>query len=140
MKRPPTLTPLVTGKVSSRETTPFCNAAVVVTILKVEPGGCGAEKACPARPRTAPLRASSTAIPPLRPASAATAASCRVGSIVVFTALPGRGSDWARIRESPPLFDWASSSPPGLPARRVLKALSTPLIPTGVPGGKPWLA
>ncbi len=32
----------------------------------------------------------------------------------------------------------ASSLPPGLPARRRLKARSRPLIPTGVSGGKPW--
>ncbi len=49
----------------------------------------------------------------------------------------GRGSDSARIRAVPVSSATASSVPPGLPARRVLKACSRPLIPTGVPGGKP---
>ena len=51
------------------------SAAVVVTILKVEPGGCGAENAIPASARTSPLRGSSAATPPSRPASPTTAAS-----------------------------------------------------------------
>ena len=140
MKRPPTLTPLMISNSSSSETTPFSSAAVVVIILKVEPGGCGAEKAWPARARTSPLRASSTAMPPTRPARAETAASCRSGSIVVFTGAPARGSASARIRVEPPASLTASSEPPGLPARRALKACSRPLTPTGVSGGKPWRA
>ena len=109
----------------------------MVTILKVEPGGWGAEKAWPARARTSPLRASSTATPPERPASAETAASCSSGSIVVFTGAPGRGLAWASTRTEVPVSSTASSEPPGLPARRVLKARSRPLIPTGVSGVKP---
>ena len=61
-------------------------------ILKTEPGGCGAEKATPASPRTSPSRGRSTATPPNRPASASTAARCTRGSIVVRTGLPRRGS------------------------------------------------
>ena len=79
MKRPPTLTPSTISNSSSSETTPFCRAAVVVIVLKVDPGGCGAEKACPARARTSPLRASSTATPPARPARADTGGELQVG-------------------------------------------------------------
>ena len=74
---------------------------MVVIILKVDPGGWGAEKACPASARTSPLRASRTAMPPERPASAETARSCRPVSIVVFTGAPGFGSPLARIRAEP---------------------------------------
>jgi hypothetical protein len=59
------------------------SAAAVVTILNVEPGGWGAENAIPASARISPLRGSSAATPPKRPASAVTAASCRRVSIVV---------------------------------------------------------
>ena len=52
---------------------------MAVITLKVEPGGCGAEKAMPARARTSPVRASSAAIPPKRPARASTAAACTAG-------------------------------------------------------------
>ena len=132
MNRPPTFTPLTTGKSSFSETTPFSSAAVVVTILKVEPGGWGAEKAWPARARTSPLRASRTAMPPERPPSAETAADWRRGSIVVFTGAPGFGGDWARTREALPESATARSEPPGFPARRALNAFSRPLTPTGV--------
>ena len=68
-------------------------------------------------------------MPPERPASAETAASCRPGSIVVFTGAPGLrlglGED---PRPSRPSSATASSEPPGLPARRALKACSRPLI------------
>ena len=140
MKRPPTLTPLTTGNSSSSETTPFSSAAVVVIILKVEPGGWGAEKAWPASARTLPLRASRTAMPPDRPASAETAETWRAGSIVVFTGAPAFGSDWARMRAELPEPATASSEPPGLPASRALNACSRPLTPTGVSGAKPWRA
>ena len=111
---------------------------MVVIILKVDPGGWGAEKACPASARTSPLRASRTAMPPERPASAETAVSCRPVSIVVFTGAPGFGSPLARIRAEPVSSETASSEPPGLPARRSLKACSRPLTPTGVSAEKPW--
>ena len=61
------------------------SAAVVVTILNVEPGGWGAEKAIPARARTAPVRASRAAMPPKRPAERGRAASCTAESMVVRT-------------------------------------------------------
>jgi hypothetical protein len=136
MKRPPTLAPFTTSNSSSGVTTPAWSAAVVVTILNTEPGGRGTLNAEPASARTAPLRASSTAIPPARPANAETAASWRSGSMVVRSACPGRGSDLASTRS--PSGPEATSSPPGLPASRELKAFSRPLTPTGVPGGKPW--
>ena len=45
-------------------TSPASSAAVAVTILKVEPGGCGAENATPASARISQVRGSSAAIPP----------------------------------------------------------------------------
>ena len=42
-------------------------AAVVVIVLKVDPGGCRGREGLPARARTSPLQASSTATPPARP-------------------------------------------------------------------------
>ena len=66
---------LSTGNSVDGFTRPRSSAAAVVTSLKVDPGGCGAEKAMPARARISPLRASSAATPPSRPASATTAAS-----------------------------------------------------------------
>ena len=101
---------------------PFCRAAAVVIILKVEPGGWGAEKAWPARARTSPLRASSTAMPPTRPARAETADSCRPGSIVVFTGAPGFGSALAIVRVEPSALT-ASSEPPGLPGEPCVEGL-----------------
>ena len=119
----------------------FSRAAVVVIILKVEPGGWGAEKAWPASARTSPLRASRTAIPPERPASAETADSCRPVSIVVFTGAPGlRLALGDRCAPSRSSSETASSEPPGLPASRALKACSRPLTPTGVSAEKPCRA
>ena len=82
---PSMIAALSTGNSVLGLTMPASSAAVAVTILKVEPGGWGAEKAIPARARISPLRASSAAIPPKRPARATTAASCRRVSIVVCT-------------------------------------------------------
>ena len=101
ISRPPTVAELTTGNRSSSLTTPASSAAVVVITLKVEPGGCGAEKAIPARASTEPCRASSTATPPRRPARAATAAACSAGSIVVCTGRPGTGSLDASTRPLP---------------------------------------
>ena len=78
-------------------TLPASSAAVVVTILNVEPGGWGAENAIPASARTSPLRGSSAAIPPRRPASAVTAAFWMRLSIVVRTGGP-RAAGCARAR------------------------------------------
>ena len=51
------------------------------------------------------------------------------------SACPWRGS-----RAEPPSSGTASSEPPGLPARRALKACSRPLTPTGVSAEKPCRA
>ncbi len=66
-------------------------------------------------------------MPPTRPARAETADSCRPVSIVVFTGAPGlrfgfgEGAGRAvRVARRP------AASPPGLPARRALKACSSP--------------
>ena len=121
-----------TGNSSEGFTLPASSAAAVVTILKVEPGGCGAEKAIPASARISPLRGSSAAIPPKRPASAVTAASWRRVSIVVRTG--GEGAGRARaITRSP-----ASSTPPGRPASLCSNASSSPFWPTGQVRGNPF--
>ena len=65
----------------------------MVTILKVEPGGWGAEKAMPASARTSPFWGSRAAIPPSRPARAVTAAAWMRVSIVVRA-----GGGRARLR------------------------------------------
>ncbi len=122
---------LSTGNSVRGLTMPASSAAVAVTILNVEPGGCGAENASPASARISPLRGSSAAMPPKRPARPVTAASCRRVSIVVRTGLAGFGRARASTR-SP-----ASSSPPGRPARRSSKACSSPFWPTGQSRGKP---
>ena len=104
---------------------------MVVTILKVEPGGCGAENATPARARTSAVRASSAAMPPNLPASAVTAARWSFVSIVVRTVFPGRGVERASSRR--PAISW----PPGRPARSSSNARSRPDRPTGQSRGKP---
>ena len=53
-----------TGKLSLRRTVRASSAAVSVTILNTEPGGCGAEKATPASASTSPVRGRTAAIPP----------------------------------------------------------------------------
>ena len=107
------------------------SAAAVVTSLKVDPGGCGAEKAMPARARISPFRGSSAATPPSLPASATTAASWSPVWMVVRIAFAGRGCARARTRLP------ATSSPPGRPRSRSSKASSRPLWPTGQSAGKP---
>ena len=107
-------------------TMPRSSAAVVVTILKVEPGGCGAEKAMPARARISPLRGSSAATPPSRPASADHGGLLEAGVDGRLHRLGGARLARARARGSP-----AISSPPGRPRRRCSNASSSPLCPTG---------
>ena len=115
-----------------------------VITLKVDPGGCGAEYPSPASASTDPLRASSTAAPPYRLPSASTVVCWSSGSIVVRTALPRTGSVVASTRPPPISLSsaalTASSWPPGRPARRSLKASSSPEIPVRVSGGKPAIA
>ena len=69
ISRPPTTCVVSTGKLSLSLTTFSSSAATVVTTLKDEPGGWGAENARPDTPSTDPCLASSTATPPKRPAS-----------------------------------------------------------------------
>ena len=107
------------------------SAAVVVTILNVEPGGCGAEIAIPASARILAVRASSAATPPSLPASAVTAACCSRLSIVATAGRDGRGVLTASTRSS------AFSSPPGVPSNSRWKARSRPETPTGVSRSKP---
>jgi hypothetical protein len=57
-------------------------------ILNVEPGGCGADTARPASASTAPSRGRTTATPPSFEPSAAAAARCRPGRIVVCSVRP----------------------------------------------------
>ena len=87
-----------TGNSSSSATTPASRPAVAVMILKVEPGGCGAENARPATPRTSPVFASITATPPYWSPSAVTAAVWTSGSMVVLTSSPGVGLPVASVR------------------------------------------
>ena len=89
----------------------------------------------PARASTSPSRASRTAAPPKVPPSAAAAASWIAGSIVVRTGSPFCGSVETSSSRSPP--PTASSSPPGVPARRSSNASSRPLVPASEPSGKP---
>ena len=109
-----------TGNLSPTLTLFFSSAAAVVMTLNVDPGGWGAEKATPASARTSPVRGSSAAIPPSRPASASTAASCRRLSIVDRTRRAGRAL--ARASTVRP----ASRVPPGqalhLTLQRALEA------------------
>ena len=80
----------------------------------------------PASARTSPLRGSSAATPPRRPARAdhrrLLEAACRSSS-----APPGAARGRARARTRLP----ATSSPPGRPRRRCSKASSSPVWPTG---------
>ena len=129
---PSMIAALSTGNSVEGLTRPCSSAAVVVTILKVEPGGCGAEKAMPASASTSPLSGSSAAMPPKRPASATTAASWMRVSIEVRTV----SASFERARASG--REPARSSPPGRPRRRASKARSSPVCPTGQSRGKPW--
>src|SRR6476659_10920590 len=61
---PSTVVDVSIGNVSLTLTSPLSSAAVVVTSLKVEPGGCGAEYAIPATARTSPVRAWRATTPP----------------------------------------------------------------------------
>ena len=81
-----------TGNCFDGVTFPESSAAVVVTSLNTEPGGCGAEKATPASARILPVRGSTAAMPPKRPARAVTAAACTRVSIVERTGPAARGS------------------------------------------------
>ena len=90
----------------------LCSEALSVIILKVEPGGWGAETASPARASTSPVRGRMTATPPSCPPSAAVAARWTLGRMVVRTLWPRRTGTRAMMR-SP-----KRSCAPGLPARR----------------------
>ena len=57
-------------------------------ILKLEPGGCGAETASPASASTEPSLGLITAIPPIRSPSAFCALRCRPRRIVVLIERP----------------------------------------------------
>ena len=85
----------------------------------------------PASARISPLRGSSAATPPSRPASATTAASWSPVSMVVRIGLAGRGCARARTRLP------ATSSPPGRPRSCSSNASSRPLWPTGQSGREP---
>ena len=128
---PSMMAALSTGNSSEGLTSRCSSAAVVVMILKVEPGGWGAEKAIPARASTSPFLGSSAAMPPKRPARPTTAASWMRVSMVVRTGAAARGLARASARRP------ARSSPPGRPRRRSSKASSRPLWPTGQSRGKP---
>ena len=104
-------------------TSPSSSAAVVVMILKVEPGGWGAENAIPASARISPFFGSSAAIPPKRPASPSTAASWIFGAIDVRTGSAARGRAVASTRRP------ARSSPPGRPAQALLEGLLESALP-----------
>ncbi len=112
------------------------SAAVSVTILKVDPGGCRSSIPMPATARIAPLAGSNATTPPNCPPRASTAARCTPGEMVVRTAPPGFASTLASTL--PP----ASSSPPGVPRRRSSRANSRPLVPTiasaGTPAASSW--
>ena len=68
---------------------PACSAPVAVMIFIVEPGGCSAEKAIPARASRAPVRGFMTLMPAYLPPMALTAARSSEGEIVVVI-----GADW----------------------------------------------
>ena len=108
---------------------------MAVITLNVEPGGCRAEKAWPASASTLPFSALSTAAPPKVLPSAAAVASCRSASIVVRTGSPGIGA--RRAISVLPSSPEANSLPPGVPERTSSNASSRPLVPAGVPLGKP---
>jgi hypothetical protein len=129
-------TPSITARVETGNfvdalTRPDSSAAAAVTILKTDPGGCGAENATPASARTSALRASSAAIPPKRPASAVTAAAWMPRSIVVRTGRARRGA--ARASRRLP----AISVPPGTPATCSSTIRSRPERPVGQVRGNP---
>ena len=140
MKRPPTLTPLVISNSSSSETRSFLQGGDRGDDLEGRAGRLGG------RERLAGERAH-VAVAGVEHGDAAGA--------------PGQGGDRGFLqvgvdrrlhrRARPrfglgdgaaelPVSSTASSLPPGLPARRVLKARSRPLIPTGVSAAKPWRA
>ena len=78
--------------------TPCCSAAAAVMILKLEPGGCGAETARPASASTEPSDGLMTAIPPSRSPSAFCAVRCRPSRMVVVIERPRRPSTFAITR------------------------------------------
>ena len=96
---------------------------MVVTILKVEPGGWGAEKAMPASARISPLVGSSAAIPPKRPASPTTAASWTRGEIEVRTGSAWRGRARASTRRP------GAQLAAGTPAQALLEGLLEATLP-----------
>ena len=130
-------TPSITACVSTGNsvdgfTRPSSSAAVAVTILNVEPGGCGAENAMPAeRAHLAVARVErghAAEAPRQRRSRPPPGGACRSSSRRRRTraALP------ARARALP-----ATSSPPGRPRSRFSKTCSRPLCPTGQSAGKP---
>lgn len=68
-------------------------------ILKVDPGGWGADTARPASARTAPSRGRITAAPPIRAPSAAAVWAMRCGLIVVVSERPAAPGVRAITRE-----------------------------------------
>ena len=129
----PSITALVsTGNLSPSLTLFFSSAAAVVTILNVDPGGWGAEKAMPARARTSAVRGVERGDP-------AQAAGQRLDG-----GLLQRGCRWWTARAPPraararaSTLRPASSVPPGKPSTWTCSARSRPLGPTGVSRGKP---
>ena len=122
-----------TGNSVDGFTTPRSSAAVVVTILNVEPGGCGAEKAMPASARTSPLRGSSAATPPSRPASADHGRLLEAG-VDRRPHRPGRGRGFARASTRPPGEQLAARAPAQPLLEHLLEAASAP---PASPRGKP---
>ena len=119
---------------------PAVSAADAVTVLNDDPGGWSASIPRPASARTAPVRGSSTTIPPYRAPSATAAASWRSGSIVVTTSLGFRPGFRARMRPGLPGADGAATSltRAGRPGQR-RRDSSSPPWPYFLPAGQPAL-
>ena len=123
-----------------------------VITLKVEPGGKPPSMAWSKPPEladtaasTAPVEAftATSAALLFSPASAASAARCTEGSIVVLTGVPGRDGSVATVATCAPLADTTETVAPGVPASWRSSACSRPVWPTSscaVYGAPSWLS
>ncbi len=135
-----------------RGVSPWPISAVEVITLNVEPGGNPPSMAWSKPPEltdtaasTAPLEALTATSAALffSPASAASAARCTDGSIVVVTGCPGRGGSVASVATCAPLADTTDTMAPGVPASWRSSACSRPVWPTlfrAVYGAPSWLS
>ena len=121
---------LVPGSVALRLATLFCSTPASVTILNVEPGGCGADWAIPASASTSPVCGPHDRDP-----------AVAAGERLDRGALDLRVDRRAHRRRPARRLRWRARArrrnrmPPGVPVRRSSNSRSRPVRPTAAPVG-----